>query len=225
MPLDWGDKDVIEKDGKLYYRNVFNFTNRIRVVSQTRDIAKLKQTLDTCLRGEAELWWNNQLDHIMRLGYLAATSLDHYCEALEARFRPPPSEALAKFTTTRYSVEDCRSRRSITEYLATLEAAAKACGLGPTSTDTQKFGLVIQAWMHLDLPLRETVDEPAPSTTLEQFAGTLLRKQNNWFDRFPPRGSCLHQPERPFYQSDHPFYQPECPDSQRTYQPRESPGF
>ena len=100
MPLDWGDKDVVEKDGKLYYQNVYSFTNWIRVVAQTRDIAKLKQTLDTCLRGEAELWWNNQLNHIMRLGYLAAPSLDHYCEALEARFCPPPSEALAKFNTT-----------------------------------------------------------------------------------------------------------------------------
>ena len=164
----------------------------------------------------------------MRLGYLAATSLDHYCEALEARFRPPPSEALAKFTTTRYSVEDCRSRRSITEYLATLEAAAKACGLGPTSNDTQKFGLVIQAWMHLDLPLRETVDEPAQNTTLEQFAGTLLRKQNNWFDWFPPRGSYPRQPERSYHQPDRLYHQPDQRPTfqhrvQPPYQPREHP--
>src|SRR5438477_8984526 len=158
----------------------------------------------------------------MRLGYLAATSLDHYCEALEARFRPPPSEALAKFTTNRYSVEDCRSRRSITEYLATLEAAAKACGLGPTSNDTQKFGLVIQAWMHLDLPLRETVDEPAQNTTLEQFAGTLLRKQHNWFDRFPPRGSYPRQPERSYHQPDRLYHQP---DQRPTFQHRMQPPY
>src|SRR5438552_1681345 len=164
----------------------------------------------------------------MRLGYLAATSLDHYCEALEARFHPPPSEALAKFTTTQYSVKDCRSRRSITEYLATLEAAAKACGLGPTSNDTQKFGLVIQAWMHLDLPLRETVDEPAQNTTLEQFAGTLLQKQNNWFDWFPPHGSHPRQPEHPYHQPDHLYHQPDQRPTfqhcvQPPYQPREYP--
>ena len=27
MPLSWGDKDIIEKDGKLYYRNIYSFTN------------------------------------------------------------------------------------------------------------------------------------------------------------------------------------------------------
>jgi hypothetical protein len=161
MPLTWGDKDIIEKDGKLYYRNVYSFTNRIRVASQTRDIAKLRQMLDTCLRGEAELWWNNQLDNVMRRGYLTGEGVEDFCKALEIRFRPPPSEALAKYNATRYSVEDCRSRRSITEYVATLEAAAKACGLGPAKDDLQKRGLVIQTWMHLDLALRETVDEPS----------------------------------------------------------------
>src|SRR5438045_6828191 len=43
MPLDWGDKDVIEKDGKMYYRNVFRFTNRNRCLSQQRHTSKLKQ--------------------------------------------------------------------------------------------------------------------------------------------------------------------------------------
>src|SRR5277367_4621571 len=112
----------------------------------------------------------------MRAGYIATPSVEDFCKALEARFRPPPSEAFAKYNTTRYSVQDCRNRRSITEYLATLEAAAKACGQGPADGDANKFGLVIQAWMHLDLPLRETVDEPAPETTLDQFATMLLRQ-------------------------------------------------
>jgi len=70
----------------------------------------------------------------------------------------------------RTSVQDCRNRRScrsIIEYLTTLEAAARACGQGPAAGDVNKFGLIVQAWMHLDLPLRETVDEPAPETTLD----------------------------------------------------------
>ena len=35
MPLSWGDKDIIEKDGKLYYYNVYSFTNWIKVATQT----------------------------------------------------------------------------------------------------------------------------------------------------------------------------------------------
>src|SRR5438045_8986741 len=82
--------------------------------------------------------------------------------------------------------------------------------------------------MHLDLPLRETVDEPAQNTMLEQFAGTLLWKQNNWFDWFPPCGSHPRQPERPYHQPDHLYHQPDQRSTfqhhmQPPYQPREYP--
>ena len=122
------------------------------------------------------------MDNVLRNGYLATPGINEYCGALERRFHPPPSEALARYNATWYTVEDCRSRRSVTEYLATLEAAVSACGLGSAQNDPQKFGLVIQAWMHLDLPLQETVDEPPKDMTLNQFAKVLLQKQNNWFD-------------------------------------------
>lgn len=81
----------------------------------------------------------------MRAGYLATPGVEDYYKALETRFRPPPPEAFAKYNATQYSVDDCRARRSITKYLATLEATTNSCGLGPTDDDTQKFGLVIQA--------------------------------------------------------------------------------
>ena len=132
---------------------------------------------------------------------MATEGVKKLYKALETHFRPPPSEALAKYNATWYSVEDCRSRRSITEYVATLEAAAKACGLGSASDDPQKRGLVIQTWMHLDLPLWETIDKPSKDQTLDEFTKVLLRKQNNWFDRYPPHGSRPRQ--APYYQPPH----------------------
>ena len=89
MPWDWGDSDVVEKEGKIYYRNVYAFTNRVHVAAQTRDAKKLKAMLDTCFHGEADLWWTNQLDNILRTGYIRTAGVDEYCKALENRFRPP----------------------------------------------------------------------------------------------------------------------------------------
>ena len=179
----------------------------------------MKQLLINCLHGEAKLWWNNQLNDILRAGYLVTEGVEKLCKALETRFQPPPLEALAKYNATRYSVKDCRSRRSITEYVATLEAAAKACGLGSASDDPQKRGLVIQAWMHLDLPLRETVDEPSEDLTLDEFIKVLLRKQNNWFDRYLPHGSQPRQApyhRDPYHQA--PYYQPPRHQSEQRHQ-------
>ena len=79
---------------------MYSFTNRIRVAVQTRDATKLKQVLNTCFRGEAELWWNNQLDDVVQAKYLARLSVKDICKALEIRFRLPLSEALAKYNAT-----------------------------------------------------------------------------------------------------------------------------
>ncbi len=58
-------------------------------------------------------------------------------------------------------------------------AAAKSCGQGES-----EFGLVIQAWMHIDMPLRQDIDEPKDGTSVEDFVNTLLAKQANWYDSY-----------------------------------------
>jgi hypothetical protein len=53
MPYSWGYGDTINKDNKMYYQSAYTFTNQLRVVVRSRDVAKLCQNLDICLRGEA----------------------------------------------------------------------------------------------------------------------------------------------------------------------------
>jgi hypothetical protein len=107
---------------------------------------------------------------------MATKGVEDYYKALETRFRPPPSEAFAKFNAIRYLVEDYKNRRSITEFLATLESYVKAYGQGPMDRDDIKFEMVIYTWIYLELVLRETVDKPLLRISLEQFCNTLLRK-------------------------------------------------
>ena len=153
-----------------------SFTNRIQVATQTRNPSIVKQVLDTCFQGEAELWWNHQLDEVLQAGYLVTKDVENLCKALEAQFRLLLLEALAKYNTTWYSIEDYRSRRLVTEFVATLETTTKACGLELAKDNLQKRSLVIQTWMHLDLLLQETIDKPSKDLTLEEFTKVLLQK-------------------------------------------------
>ena len=98
MPWDWGDADSVERDGKVYYRNVYAFTNRVRVAAQTQP--KLKSSLDACLCGEAEQWWTNQLTEVMRMGYIAIHGVEHFCRAIEIHFHPTLDEFCARFNAT-----------------------------------------------------------------------------------------------------------------------------
>ncbi|GIC89119.1 uncharacterized protein Aud_005521 [Aspergillus udagawae] len=85
MPYSWGYGDTIDKDDKTYYRSAYAFTNRLRVAARSRDVTKLCQNLDTCLRGEAAKWWNNEIDPIMQTGLIHSLNIEDWCKQIEKR--------------------------------------------------------------------------------------------------------------------------------------------
>ena len=96
MPSAWGLGSKVTRDEKVYYRTVYAFTNRLKVMAITRDDAMLPTTIDLALRGEALLWWTYELSDVTRIGLVrSADGLNKWCKALEERFKQPASEALA----------------------------------------------------------------------------------------------------------------------------------
>jgi len=49
---------------------IFAFTSRLNMLAMTRNIRILKQSIDTCLKGEAEQCWNYELSNIERVGLI-----------------------------------------------------------------------------------------------------------------------------------------------------------
>jgi hypothetical protein len=176
MPYTWGTAEVVDKEDKVYYRSVYAFTNRLRVAAQTKDPAKMSSNLDTCFRGEAARWWNNEVDELVRGGLIHTRDINNWCRVLEERFKLPPSQAMDRLDNIHYTIRDAANRRSVTAYISSIVAAAKQCG------ETTEFQQVLRAWRHLDLALRAAIDEPKEGTTVKTFMDTLLAKQSNWFD-------------------------------------------
>ena len=175
MPMTWGRQDIVDREDKTYYRSVYAFTNRVKVVDSTKEQGRVQQNLDTCLRGEAERWWTTEIDRTTRTGLIHdPQGVRGWTKALEKRFKILPSQVLQNLANTRYTIADVRARRSPTAYLTSICSAAKQCGQGET-----EFSQVLHAWSNLDLSLRETIDEPQEGTTIPQFMDLLLRKQSN----------------------------------------------
>ena len=137
--------------------------------------------MDTCFRGEALRWWNDELDTLTRRGLVHADNMDEWSEILQKRFKTPPGQAWSNLDNTRYTLNDVRNKKSVSAYVSSLVSAAKQCG------ETQEFPMVLRAWKHLDLPLRRTIDEPIEGTTVKDFMELLVRKQSNWFDTYERR--------------------------------------
>jgi hypothetical protein len=171
---------MITKDDKSYHRNVWSFTNRLKVLAATRDERQLAQSIEAYLKGEAEKCWNKELTNIERIGLVHdPTGVEECCNLLETRFKQPPSGALQTLHNLRYTTQGARNRKSPTAYVSELVAAAQACGQG-----TNEYALVLHAWTHLDIELRENIDEPAANTTIATFMEVLRRKQVNWLDQY-----------------------------------------
>jgi hypothetical protein len=63
------------------------------------------------------------------------------------------------------------------EYITNVQAASKACRQGDN-----EFGIVMQAWMKINIQLCQFLCEPHPSMTLEQFVKELCAYEANWAD-------------------------------------------
>ena len=50
------------------------------------------------------------------------------------------------------------------DYVISLQTVARACGLGGSD-----FAIIMQAWMHLDIELRRTIDEPVEGMNLAEY--------------------------------------------------------
>ncbi|OAP54182.1 hypothetical protein AYL99_11717 [Fonsecaea erecta] len=178
VTTEWTSDSTITKDGKTYYRSLPAFVDRVQALAVTRNAAAIRQTLELCLRGEAESWWNEELDNISRISIVQSQNgVDEWCKALENRFKDSPLDALNKLNSLKYTMTDAQKRRSPSAYMAEVIAAAKACGY-----DSDESAFVPFAWNRIDIRLRNSIDEPAPGTSVATFMETLRRKQANWFD-------------------------------------------
>ena len=177
-PVTYGEEDMVIFDGKTYYRSVHLYINRIQNLIALNSWDAVKKVIDPSLLGEAQAWWNTQLSAVERSGYLNLAEAE-LIKALRQRFKPTPSAALAKLADTRYSIEDCRKQRSLSEYLTQIQIAAHGSGF------TEEYATVLFAWRHITIELRQDVLEPEEGTSISDFMKTLLRHQSNWFDKYP----------------------------------------
>jgi hypothetical protein len=87
--MSWGTGDVIDKEDKVYCRAVYGFTNRLKI-AEKNFVKNLSQNMETCFRGEALHWWNDELDALTRRGLLYADNMNEWSEILQKRFKTPP---------------------------------------------------------------------------------------------------------------------------------------
>ncbi|RKF64626.1 hypothetical protein OnM2_017071 [Erysiphe neolycopersici] len=160
-------------EGKTYYHDVFSFTNPIRAKADAREsgqwvAASLAAKLDLCLKGEAELWYTNELSAITRAGL--PTNLKFWCSELERRFQESPSVTL-----------NVQPRKKPEEFVNRIIVLGRHAG-----TATTEHTQILTAYHYKDAALRVSLSKPTNSTTLTNFMANITETKEIWFDLYRP---------------------------------------
>ena len=159
-----GSDDPAGDERDRIYRNVFSFTNRLRVKASTMDVAQLRSGLDACLLGRADKWYTEELEHLQRVGLRAdKNGIEEWCRALETRFRDPPGKALAALESTRFTVQDVRRGRDPIDYIQDIVTNSRNAGLA-----TSEYARVLCAYEHMDGELRRDLPIPTEGSTVSE---------------------------------------------------------
>ena len=241
--FDPSDGEAVEvKENHQIYRNVFSFTNRLRVKASTMDTAILRQNIDSCLLGKANTWYSEELAHLSRVGLRNdINGVEEWCKALEARFRDPPGKSLALLEKIRYTTDDARRQREPAAYVQAIVVNGKNAGL--TMSDHSQ---VLLAYEHLDSELRITITEPTQQTTVAQFIEQLNSRKHVWFDLYsrrnpvterigqydrnrqqgkPQFNSSSFQSPRPFFSNNFSAFRPPQSGGNSFFPPNRSSNF
>ena len=185
------DVEPVEvKETHQVYHNVFSFTNRVKARAVTMDATLLRNNLLSCLIGESERWYTEELSPITRIG-LQNTGINEWCEHLEQRFRDPPGRSLAASEQERYTVIDVRRRREPARYVQSIVLLGRNAGIATTEA-----AQVIIAYEHMDPQLRQHLALPNERSTVETFIRELNIRKYIWFDMYTNNNNRVGTPSR-----------------------------
>jgi hypothetical protein len=181
-PQDQGPL-VEVKDKVQVYRNVFSFTNRLRVKAHFMDLRILRERLDECLLGRADTWYNQELDHLRRIGLRAdETGITEWCKALETRFRQPPGQSLRILEALQYTLSDVYDQKDPLDFIQKIVVHGINSGIAVAEHQQAQL-----AYNHFDVRLRMTLTEPTNQTPLSAFIDQVNQRKHQWFDRYRRR--------------------------------------
>ena len=164
------------KDNNHIYHNVYDFTNRMKVVAATTDTRKLLRVVNQCLLGEAQQWYNRELDNLCRLGLQSeGASIEDWTQALEARFKQARGAALKDLERCYYSVRELHRGKSPADFVQEVILLGQAAGIVTT-----EGAQIMLAYEHIDARLRANLQKPTDTTTMTDFLRDVNSTKHLW---------------------------------------------
>jgi hypothetical protein len=184
-------RETTTESRTLVFTDVFVFTDRLLLLSETRSEHEVIEAFPTCLRGLALFWHSTELTTKER-ATLARAPVGWLCDLLISRFKERPSMALRSLITSRFTFSDIRSGRTIRSHIQEMISHARSAEFD------KEYNILLLIWNSLDLTMRGHIDEPRREVTLAEFLTEVDSKWSIWNDMAhrPPPFSAATRPRQ-----------------------------
>jgi hypothetical protein len=122
--------DVVQIKWNLYYKNVYLFVKRVKNAMIMFDVDIVRINLSACLRETTQVWYiENSSDLKEEALRTFENDVDYWCNALLKKFKKFVAFALNYLIIERYTLNDVRKNRNISNFVFQIMRHAKAANI------------------------------------------------------------------------------------------------
>ena len=171
----YGSDDVVQINRNVYYRNVFIFVKKIKNAVITYEIETIKINLSTCLRDTVQIWYIEDFSDLKKqtLRFFDEKT-DHWCEAFIKKFRQSMIFAFQKLSEKKYSLNDVKNHKNISNFVFSIMKHAKAANI------SDQYSQLIWIFNAITFEIRKDIEILKKIISIVFFLKQLENKRDTW---------------------------------------------
>lgn len=163
----YGKDDIVYSGKETIYCDVHAFVDRLNDMLPVYRDPVIRSNLVKCLRGRASTWYSTQLTPLEKEGLRNGDRITLCTTALINKFKESATITLTRLNSVKHTTLDAWQKHEPADYIYEIIRRAKAAGFDQTVQQ------LTYAYNGLEPELRALVDEPGPSTTIDEFLNAI----------------------------------------------------
>ena len=173
MPDAHDKGEIVTSDQDTYFRDVWLFLDQVKTIVVIKDDQLVRTHLHTCLRGDVQTWYADELTLIIQTDLRGNKGLDLWIEELSNRFKLSEQNALNALTGEKYTMKNIRLNRSIVFYIQSIVRYDK-------SAEWTTSNQLNWAWCHLAPTFQRDISQSDSIIIMLQFIQLLQAMKTAW---------------------------------------------
>ena len=166
---------IVNVDRHVFYRNVYNFIDKLKKLKQDFFESKMKEFVSSCLRDEILFWHSIEFIEFEK-NLFKNVNVDQWINVLFNRFKKRVLVVMKTLQIQRYIMIDCRNDKTFRQYVQNIMRYVKIVEF------TFIFNQFVLTWNNFDFDFRMQISK-----------FTIITIMNSFFEQFDFKTTFWHE--------------------------------